>query len=50
VIVDARAVVLVEGVSDKVALETLARRRGGDLTAEGVSVVAVGGRTRSAGS
>ena len=41
--VDARAVVLVEGVSDKLALETLARRRGRDLTVEGVSVVAVGG-------
>jgi hypothetical protein len=35
--------VLVEGVSDKVALETLARRRGRDLAADGVSVVAVGG-------
>ena len=33
---DARAVVLVEGTSDKVALETLARRRGRDLVAEGV--------------
>ena len=38
-----RAVVLVEGVSDKVALETLAVRRGRDLEAEGVSVTAVGG-------
>ena len=38
-----RAVVLVEGVSDKVALETLAIRRGRDLAAEGVSVVAIGG-------
>jgi hypothetical protein len=38
-----RAVVLVEGVSDKVALETLARRRGSDLEAEGVAVVPVGG-------
>ena len=38
-----RAVVLVEGVSDKVALETLAARRGRDLAAEGVSVVAIGG-------
>ena len=37
------AVVLVEGVSDRVALETLARRRGRDLEAEGVAVVAVGG-------
>jgi len=38
-----RAVVLVEGVSDRVALETLAERRGRDLRAEGVSVVAIGG-------
>jgi hypothetical protein len=38
-----RAVVLVEGVSDKVALETLALRRGRELAAEGVSVLAVGG-------
>jgi hypothetical protein len=35
--------VLVEGVSDKVALETLAFRRNRDLAADGVSVVAVGG-------
>jgi hypothetical protein len=41
--VEARAVVLVEGVSDKVALETLALRRGRDLAAERVSVVPVGG-------
>ena len=40
---DARAVVLVEGTSDKVALETLARRRGRDLVAEGVVVLATGG-------
>ena len=39
----ARSVVLVEGVSDKVALETLAARRGRDLAAEGVSVLAIGG-------
>ena len=38
-----RTVVLVEGVSDKVALEALAARRGRDLAAEGVSVVAIGG-------
>ncbi|HEX5247101.1 MAG TPA: TOPRIM nucleotidyl transferase/hydrolase domain-containing protein [Gaiellaceae bacterium] len=37
------AVVLVEGASDRVALETLARRRGRDLAGEGVSVVAIGG-------
>lgn len=40
---DARAVVLVEGMSDKVALETLARRKGHDLVAEGVAVLATGG-------
>ena len=34
---------LVEGVSDKVALETLALRRGRSLSIEGVSVVAAGG-------
>jgi hypothetical protein len=37
------AVVLVEGESDRIAVETLAVRRGRDLAAEGVSVVAVGG-------
>jgi hypothetical protein len=35
--------VLVEGVSDKVALETLALRRGRNLAAEGVSVLPIGG-------
>ena len=39
------AVVLVEGVSDRVALEVLARRRGRDLEAEGVTIVAMGGAT-----
>jgi hypothetical protein len=38
-----RAVVLVEGVSDRRALETLATRRDRDLDAEGVTVVAIGG-------
>jgi hypothetical protein len=38
-----RAVVLVEGVSDRSALETLARRRGRNLEAEGISVVPIGG-------
>jgi hypothetical protein len=37
------AVVLVEGISDQVALETLAERRGRDLDAEGISVVPIGG-------
>ena len=38
-----QAVVLVEGVSDRIALEALARRRGRDLAAEGVSIVPIGG-------
>ena len=38
-----RTVVLVEGISDQRALETLARRLGRDLEAEGVAVVPIGG-------
>jgi hypothetical protein len=38
-----RAVILVEGISDRLALEALAARRGRALTAEGVAVVAMGG-------
>ena len=34
-----RTVVLVEGISDQVALEALAARRGRDLQAEGTSIV-----------
>jgi hypothetical protein len=41
--VDARAVVLVEGLSDRSALEALAERRGRTLEAEGVAVVPMGG-------
>jgi len=41
----ARAVVLVEGVSDQAAVEALARRRGRDLDGEGVVVVPMGGAT-----
>lgn len=41
----ARTVVLVEGVSDQVALEALAARRGRRLDAEGVSIVPMGGAT-----
>jgi hypothetical protein len=37
------AVVLVEGVSDQAAIETLAARRGRDLGAEGIAVVPMGG-------
>jgi hypothetical protein len=40
---ETRAVVLVEGISDKIALETLAERRGRNLHAEGVAVVPIGG-------
>jgi hypothetical protein len=36
-------VIFVEGQSDRVALETLARRRGRDLPAEGLAVVPIGG-------
>jgi hypothetical protein len=38
-----RAVILVEGTSDRNALQTLARRRGRELDAEGVAIVAMGG-------
>ncbi|WP_214104716.1 TOPRIM nucleotidyl transferase/hydrolase domain-containing protein [Acrocarpospora catenulata] len=40
-----RTVVLVEGVSDKSAIEALAERRGRNLAAEGISLVAMGGAT-----
>lgn len=40
-----RALVLVEGLSDQVALEVLARRRGRDLAREGIAVVAMSGAT-----
>ena len=39
------AVALVEGISDRVAVESLAGRLGRDLAAEGVAVVAMGGAT-----
>jgi len=44
-VAEIRAVVLVEGESDELALRTLAARRGRDLDAEGVAVVATGGAT-----
>jgi hypothetical protein len=40
-----RTVVLVEGLSDQSALNTLAARRGRDLDAEGITTVAIGGAT-----
>lgn len=42
-----RAVVLVEGTSDRVALHTLAERWGRDLAAEGVEVLAMNGITNT---
>jgi OLD-like protein len=41
----ARAVVLVEGVSDQLALEALAERRGRNLGDEGISILSIGGAT-----
>jgi hypothetical protein len=42
---DARAVVLVEGVSDRAALAVLAGRRGMDLAATGIQIVSMDGIT-----
>ncbi|MBT2224697.1 TOPRIM nucleotidyl transferase/hydrolase domain-containing protein [Nonomuraea sp. NEAU-A123] len=42
---DTHTVVLVEGASDKSAIEALAERHGRNLEAEGVSLVAMGGAT-----
>jgi hypothetical protein len=39
----AGCVIIVEGQSDRVALETLARRRGYDLEASGIAIVPIGG-------
>jgi hypothetical protein len=39
----AEAVVLVEGISDQIAIETLAARRGRDLDAERVVILPIGG-------
>lgn len=39
----ADTIIIVEGISDQIAIETLARRRERDLEAEGVVVVPVGG-------
>ncbi len=44
-LVSARAVVLVEGESDRAALETIAARRGRDLEAERVVVISMDGAT-----
>jgi hypothetical protein len=42
---DSRAVVLVEGLSDQVALEALAERHGRNLSAEDISILPMGGAT-----
>ncbi len=44
-----RSVVLVEGISDQLALEALAERRGRNLDAEDISIVAMGGATNIGG-
>lgn len=46
---EARTIVLVEGTSDQVALETLAARHGRDLAGEHVEIVVMGG-SKSAGT
>ena len=48
IVAEPRAVVLVEGPSDQVALRTLARRHDRDLDAEGISIVSIGGATNIA--
>ena len=47
--VDPHTVVLVEGVSDQVALQALAARRGRDLAAEGIAEVPMGGASNIRG-
>lgn len=44
---NARAAILVEGASDRLAVEMLARRRGRDLDSEGVVVIATAGVTNT---
>ena len=44
-----RTIVLVEGLSDKVALDALAKRHGWNLANEGITIVAIGGATKIRG-
>lgn len=44
-VTESRAVILVEGASDRAALEALAGRRGRALDAEGIAIVEMGGAT-----
>jgi hypothetical protein len=44
-----RSVVLVEGISDQLALQALADRRGRNLDVEGITIVPIGGATNIGG-
>lgn len=44
---EGNSIILVEGASDRAAIEALARRRGRDLGAEGVAVIAMAGATNA---
>jgi predicted ATP-dependent endonuclease of OLD family len=43
---EGRTIVLVEGISDKVAIDALATRRGHDLDLNGITIAAIGGATK----
>jgi len=43
---EGRKIVLVEGRSDKAAIDALAKRRGRDLYDEGITIIAIGGATK----
>jgi hypothetical protein len=43
---EGRTIVLVEGLSDKAAIDALAKRHGRNLPDEGITVVAIGGATK----
>lgn len=43
---EGRTVVLVEGLSDKAAIDALAKRHGRNLHGEGIAIIAIGGATK----
>jgi hypothetical protein len=43
---EGRTIVLVEGLSDKAAIDALAKRHGRNLADEGITIVAIGGATK----
>jgi predicted ATP-dependent endonuclease of OLD family len=43
---EGRTIVLVEGLSDKAAIDALAKRHGRNLRDEGIKIVAIGGATK----